>query len=102
MTGRTLQAPGAEVTVTTRHEYDYISPTDMVRHFGDESILYNWLHNRNTVEFLSIWEQIYNPDFKCVEFDRFRAQAGLSGFALTISARTAIHHHTLRCRDHKP
>ena len=55
----------------------------MLRHFGDESILYNWLRNRNTIEFLGIWEQLYNPDFKPVEFDRFKSQAGLNSFALS-------------------
>jgi KilA-N domain len=83
MTSRTLQVQGAEVAVASRHGQDYISLTDMVRRFGDESILYNWLRNRNTVEFLGIWEQIYNPDFKPLEFDRFRAQAGLNSFALS-------------------
>lgn len=83
MTTRKIQVQGTEVTVTTRHEQDYICLTDMVRPFGDESILYNWLRNRNTVEFLGIWEQVYNPDFKPVEFDRFRAQAGLNSFALS-------------------
>ena len=45
--------------------------TDMVKRFGDESILYNWMRNRNTIEFLGIWEQIYNPHFKPLEFERF-------------------------------
>ena len=51
--------------------------TDMVKRFGDESILYNWMRNRNTIELLGIWEQIYNPHFKPLEFERFR---GLSKF----------------------
>lgn len=57
--------------------------TDMVKKFGDESILYNWLRNRNTIEFLGIWEQLYNPGFKPIEFDRFRSEAGLNSFALS-------------------
>jgi hypothetical protein len=55
----------------------------MLRRFGDESILYNWLRNRNTIEFLGIWEQLYNPSFKPIEFDRFKSQAGLNSFALS-------------------
>ena len=47
--------------------------TDMVKRFGDESILYNWMRNRNTIEFPGIWEQIYNPHFKPLEFEMFRA-----------------------------
>lgn len=83
MKSRVISVQGTEVTIATRHEQDYISLTDMVRNFGDESILYNWLRNRNTIEFLGIWEQIYNPDFKPLEFDRFRSQAGLNSFSLS-------------------
>ena len=70
---RVITVKGAEVAIATRHEQDYISLTDMLRNFGDESILYNWLRNRNTIEFLGIWEQLYNPGFKPLEFDRFRS-----------------------------
>ena len=83
MKNRIITVKGAEVTIATRHEQDYISLTDMLRHFGDESILYNWLRNRNTIEFLGIWEQLYNPDFKPIEFDRFKSQAGLNSFTLS-------------------
>ena len=80
---RVITVKGAEVAIATRHEQDYISLTDMLRNFGDESILYNWLRNRNTIEFLGIWEQLYNPGFKPLEFDRFRSQSGLNSFALS-------------------
>jgi len=83
MKNRVISVHGADVTVSTRHDQDYISLTDMVKRFGDESILYGWLRNRNTIEFLGIWEQIYNPAFKPIEFDRFRSQAGLNSFALS-------------------
>lgn len=83
MKNRIINVKGADVTIVTRHEQDYISLTDMLRHFGDESVLYSWLRNRNTVEFLGIWEQLHNPSFKPIEFDRFRSQAGLNSFALS-------------------
>ena len=83
MKNRVITVKGTEVAIATRHEQDYISLTDMVKKFGDETILYNWLRNRNTVEFLGIWEQIHNPEFKPIEFDRFRNQAGLNQFALS-------------------
>ena len=83
MKKRIIHVKGAEVTITTRLDQDYISLTDMLRRFGDESILYNWLRNRNTIEFLGIWEQLYNPDIKPIEFDRFKSQAGLNSFALS-------------------
>ena len=83
MKNRIISVKGAYIAIVARHEQDYISLTDMVKRFGDESILYNWLRNRNTIEFLGIWEQIYNPDFKPIEFDRFKSQAGLNSFTLS-------------------
>ena len=61
---------------------DYISLTDMESKFGDD-LIRNWMRNRNTLEFLGIWEQIYNPDFNRVEFETFRNQAGLNTFSMT-------------------
>ena len=83
MKQRTIIVKGTEVTVTTRGEEDYISLTDMVKGFGDEVVLYGWLRNKNTVEFLGIWEQLNNPEFKPLEFDRFLQQAGLNRFSLS-------------------
>lgn len=71
------------ITIIEVNKQDYISLTDMVRSFGDENIIYNWLRNRNTLEFLGIWEQIYNPDFKPLEFEGFKKQAGLNSFSLS-------------------
>lgn len=71
------------INIIEVNRQDYISLTDMVKSFGDENILYNWLRNRNTIEFLGIWEHIYNPDFKPLEFDRFKIQAGLNSFTLS-------------------
>jgi len=65
---------------------DYISLTDIAKYkdFSDANeIIRNWLRNRNTIEFLGIWEKIYNEDFKPVEFDRFRKKAGLNSFTLS-------------------
>ena len=83
MKNRIIHVKGAEVTIATRFDQDYISLTDMLRRFGDESILYNWMRNRNTIEFLGIWEHLYNPAFKPLEFERFKSQAGLNSFALS-------------------
>ena len=75
-----------EVTVQTVNEQDYISLTDIAR-FKDadrtDYIISNWFRNRNTVEFLGIWEQLYNPDFNPIEFDGIRNQTGLNSFILT-------------------
>ena len=62
---------------------DYICLTDMVRHEDGADYIRNWLRNRNTIEFLGLWEGMNNPDFKGVEFDRFRSEAGLNSFNLT-------------------
>ena len=83
MKNRSITVQGSDVSIATRHELDYISLTDMLKKFGDDSILYNWLRNRNTIEFLGIWEQLYNSNFKPIEFERFRSQAGLNSFALS-------------------
>jgi hypothetical protein len=71
------------VTIIKVNEQDYISLTDMVKPFGDETIIANWLRNRNTLEFLGIWEQIYNPNFKPLEFEGFKKQAGLNSFTIS-------------------
>lgn len=70
-------------------EDDFICLTDIVRLKGDESraadIIKNWLRNRSTIEFLGTWESLYNPDFKVVEFDHFRKEAGLPTFTMSVS-----------------
>ena len=68
---------------------DFICLTDMVKGKGDESraadVIKNWIRNRGTIEFLGTWEQIYNPNFKVVEFDHFKKEAGLPTFVLSVS-----------------
>src|SRR4051812_7689307 len=71
------------VSIIEVNSQDYISLTDMVKSLGDENIIYQWMRNRNTVEFIDIWEQLHNPDFKGIEFDTFKKQAGLNSFTLT-------------------
>lgn len=89
-----ITVKGTNITITTQHSNDYISLTDMIKSFGDETIIYNWLRNRNTIELLGIWEQMYNPNFKPLEFDRFKKEAGLNSFTLSpkkwIEATNAI------------
>ena len=55
----------------------------MTKSFGDENTIYSWMRTRNTVEFIGIWEQLYNPGFKDHEFVTFKMQAGLNSFNLT-------------------
>jgi hypothetical protein len=76
------------VAFYTKEKVDYICLTDIARHKNadrTDDLIRNWLRNRNTIEFLGIWEQLNNPDFKPVEFDGFKKQAGLNSFTLTPS-----------------
>ena len=82
----TVNVKGTDVTVLVHREQDYISLTDIARHKNaglTDDLIRNWLRNRNTIEFLGIWESLNNPAFKPVEFDGFRKSAGLNSFALT-------------------
>lgn len=81
-----LEVKGSEVTVVQSNQHDYISLTDIARYKNPERtdiIIGNWLRNRNTIEFLGIWEQLNNSSFNPIEFDGFRKQAGLNSFTLT-------------------
>ena len=75
---------GAEITVTTIDDKDYISLTDMLKAKDGDFFISDWLRNRNTVEFLGIWEQIHNPDFNYGEFATIRSQAGLNSYKLSV------------------
>jgi len=75
---------GSHIAVLLRDgDDDFISLTDMAKRFGDDVLIYQWMRNRNTVEFLGIWEQIHNPSFKGIEFETFKKQAGMNSFSLT-------------------
>jgi len=75
-----------EVSYYQVNQEDYICITGIARYKDAERtdyIIQNWLRNRNTIEFLGIWEHLNNPDFKPIEFDGFKKQAGLNSFTLT-------------------
>ena len=75
------------ITVLTTYEEDYISLTDIANSKDGEQraadVIKNWIRNRGTLEFIGTWEQMYNPDFKVVEFDHFKMEAGLPSFVLS-------------------
>ena len=75
---------GTEIAVTTIDDKDYISLTDMLKAKDGDFFISDWLRNRNTVEFLGIWEQIHNPDFNYGEFAAIRSQAGLNSYKLSV------------------
>jgi hypothetical protein len=75
-----------EISIYTLNNEDYICITDIARYKDPDNtddLIRNWIRNRNTIEFLGIWEHLNNPDFKPVEFDGFRKLAGLNSFTLT-------------------
>jgi hypothetical protein len=77
---------GTEITVFEAAQSDFISLTDIARYKdanNTDSIIQNWLRNRNTIELLGFWETMYNPNFKPLEFEGFRKQAGLNSFVMT-------------------
>jgi hypothetical protein len=77
---------GIQIGIQQKGNLDYFSLTDIAK-FRNKSqsddIIKNWLRNRNTIELLGLWEQIYNPNFKTVEFDGFKKESGLNSFVLT-------------------
>ncbi len=91
-----ITVQNTNITIIAVNGDDYISLTDLARHKSDEpnAVIANWLRNRNTIEYLGIWEQLYNPNFKPTEFEGFRRQAGLNAFTLSpkkwIDATNAI------------
>ena len=83
---KTMSVQGFDIVWYETNYNDYISLTDIARYKDAEhtdDIIKNWLRNRNTIELLGFWESIYNPNFKPVEFDGFRKQAGLNSFVMT-------------------
>jgi hypothetical protein len=93
----TIEAQGFQIAVhATVREPDYISITDIARYKSDapDDVVKNWMRNRETIEFLGLWEQLNNPDFKPVEFDGFKKDAGRNAFVLSpkkwIEATSAI------------
>ena len=81
-----LNANGVEIrTVLGIKEQDYISLTDIAKYKNSDfpaDVVKNWMRIRNTIEFLGLWEQLNNPNFKLVEFDQFKNNAGSNGFVL--------------------
>ena len=84
-----IEVLGKEIVIKKVNDTEYISLTDMAKaKKGDNrsaDVIKNWIRTRFTLEFLGIWEQIYNPNFKVVEFDHFKTQAGLPSFVLSVT-----------------
>jgi hypothetical protein len=79
-----IEVKGTEIRIVTIHEDDYISLTDMLKAKDGDFFVSDWLRNRNTVEYLGIWEKIHNPDFNYGEFDLIKSQAGLHSYKISV------------------
>jgi hypothetical protein len=83
-----LLVKGISISTLKVGDEAYISITDIARNknpFEPKDVVKNWMRTRTTIEFLGIWEQLYNPDFKGVEFDSFLFEAGSNSFTLSPS-----------------
>lgn len=81
-----LEVKGQTIAVLKSNEEDYISLTDIARYKNvnrTDYIIQNWIRNRNTIEFLGVWEKLHNLNFNYVEFDGIKNQAGINSFILT-------------------
>lgn len=82
-----INVKDTSIAIIKYDETDYISLTDIARFKTNEpnSVIGNWMRNRNTIEYLGIWEILYNPSFKPIEFEGFKKEAGLNAFTLSPS-----------------
>lgn len=75
---------GTEITILTQDKDDYISLTDMIKAKDGEFFIADWLRNRNTVEFLGVWECVNNQDFNYGEYATIKSQAGLNSYKISV------------------
>lgn len=80
-----INAIGQQITLFKNENEDYISLTDIAKYKSEDpnDVIRNWLRSKDTIEFLGVWENINNPNFKPVEFDGFRNQAGRNAFTMS-------------------
>jgi hypothetical protein len=83
-----IDVQGTLITIIAIKDDDYISLTDMLKAKDGDFFISDWLRNRNTVEFLGIWEKIHNPDFNYGEFAIIRNQAGLNNYKISVKEWT--------------
>jgi hypothetical protein len=79
-----IAVQGTEIAVMSNPQGDYISLTDILKAKDGDFFISDWLRNRNTVEFLGIWESVYNPDFNYGEFAIIKSQAGLNSYKISV------------------
>lgn len=82
-----INVKNTNVTIVSMNDNDYISLTDIAKYKSDDptAVIGNWMRNRNTIEYLGIWESLYNSHFNPIEFEGFKKEAGLNAFTLSPS-----------------
>ncbi len=83
-----INVSGTEITIISVNDEDFISLTDMLKAKDGDFFISDWLRNRNTIEFLGIWEKVYNPNFNYGEFAIIKSQAGLNSYKLSVKEWT--------------
>ncbi len=81
-----IKVKDIQISFLNKSGEDYISLTDIAKYKNPEApadIIKNWLRSKNTIALLGLWEKLHNPDFKLVEFDQFREEAGYNHFVLS-------------------
>ena len=81
---KTINVKGTVITIIKENNNDFISITDMLKAKDGDFFISDWLRNRNTVEFLGIWESVYNPTFNYGEFAIIKSQAGLNNYKISV------------------
>jgi len=81
---KTINVKGIPITILDQADQKYISLTDMLKAKDGDYFISDWLRNRNTIEFLGVWEKVYNPNFNYGEFDIIKSQAGLNSYRLSV------------------
>ena len=82
----TIHANGIDIGIYTQDfENEFLSLTDIARYKSDDptAVIQNWMRNRDVIEFLGLWERLHNPDFKPLEFEGFKKQAGANAFTMS-------------------
>ena len=79
-----INVEGKEISIIIDKNEEFISLTDMLKAKDGDFFISDWLRNRNTVEYLGIWESVYNPDFNYGEFAIIKSQAGLNSYKLSV------------------
>lgn len=89
MSNKIIEVQNISINVTNINEKDYICISDIAKAKSDKSraadVIRNWLRNRSTLDFLTAWEQLYNPNFKVFESEHFRKQVGLLTFTPSVT-----------------